>query len=314
MKRQAQSRVSVLLAIMAAGAFVSFAFGQPSTNAAPQSNFVGGEPSRPDSSDMRALRLRFEAGVPLELAQPCRLADPGCRGGPGPDAGARRGDHRDGARRACGLRAGGPRALARRVARRARRAAHRPRRRRRRADLLVRPRERGRVPGPVACRLASYIRSRHSPRRLTEPTVRAAVTLADTLPAVRWRPVWRGVAPKRLSSEFPAGADLRGGGPLRPARLRCQTGLITLATARPGRRVVSAGGPRPRPAHAATAWTWRWPFEHGSESLDAAGRSRRGRGQGWARTATGSAHCSPPDRGAHRRRGWATALRGISSL
>ena len=54
-----------------------------------------------------------------------------------------------------------------RVARRARRAAHRPRRRRRRADLLVRPRERGRVPGPVACRLASYIRSRHSPRRLT---------------------------------------------------------------------------------------------------------------------------------------------------
>ena len=63
MKRQAQSRVSVLLAIMAAGAFVSFAFGQPSTNAAPQSNFVGGEPSRPDSSDMRALRLRFEAGV-----------------------------------------------------------------------------------------------------------------------------------------------------------------------------------------------------------------------------------------------------------
>jgi len=63
MKRQAQSRVSVLLAIMVAGAFVSFAFGQPSTNAAPQSNFVGGEPSRPDSSDMRALRLRFEAGV-----------------------------------------------------------------------------------------------------------------------------------------------------------------------------------------------------------------------------------------------------------
>ena len=63
MKRQAQSRVSVLLAIMAAGAFVSFAFGQPSTNAAPQSNFVGGEPSRPDSSDIRALRLRFEAGV-----------------------------------------------------------------------------------------------------------------------------------------------------------------------------------------------------------------------------------------------------------
>ena len=63
MKRQAQSRVSVLLAVMAAGVFVIFAFGQPSTTAALQSNFVGGEPSRPDSSDMRALRLRFEAGV-----------------------------------------------------------------------------------------------------------------------------------------------------------------------------------------------------------------------------------------------------------
>ena len=74
--------------------------------------------------------------------------------------------------------------------------------------------------------------------------------------------------------------------------------LITLATARPGRRVVSAGGPRPRPAHAATAWTWRWPFEHGSESLDAAGRSRRGRGQG----------------GQGRRRGPPTARRPTEAL
>ena len=63
MKRQAQSRVSVLLAIVAAGAFATFVFGQPATTVAVQSNFVGGEPSRPDSSDMRALRLRFEAGV-----------------------------------------------------------------------------------------------------------------------------------------------------------------------------------------------------------------------------------------------------------
>ena len=67
---------------------------------------------------------------------------------------------------------------------------------------------------------------------------------------------------------------------LRPFVDEMPNWLITLATARPGRRVASAGGPRPRPAHAATAWTWRWPFEHGSESLDAAGRSRRGRGQG----------------------------------
>ncbi len=132
-----------------------------------------------------------------------------------------------------------------RVARRARRAAHRPRRRRRRADLLVRPRERGRVPGPVACRLASYIRSRHSPRRLTEPTVRA-VTLADTLPAVRWRPVWRGVAPKRLSSEFPAGADLRGGGPLRPARLHRQSGKRH-AGDRDSRRALRPAGVRKGP-------------------------------------------------------------------
>ena len=63
MQRQVRTRVSVLLAVMAAGVFAIFAFGQPSMIAASQSNFVGGEPSRPDSSDMRALRLRFEAGV-----------------------------------------------------------------------------------------------------------------------------------------------------------------------------------------------------------------------------------------------------------
>ena len=63
MQRQAQSRVSILLAIVAAGVFAIFVFGQPETTAAVQSNFTGGEPSRPDSSDMRALRLRFEAGV-----------------------------------------------------------------------------------------------------------------------------------------------------------------------------------------------------------------------------------------------------------
>ena len=63
MQRQAQSRVSILLAIVAAGVFAILVFGQPSTTAALQSNFAGGEPSRPDSSDMRALRLRFPAGV-----------------------------------------------------------------------------------------------------------------------------------------------------------------------------------------------------------------------------------------------------------
>ena len=63
MQRQAQSRTGVLLAIVAAGVFAIALFGQPAPTAAVQSNFVGGEPSRPDSSDMRALRLRFEAGV-----------------------------------------------------------------------------------------------------------------------------------------------------------------------------------------------------------------------------------------------------------
>ena len=63
MQKQVRSRVSALLAIVAVGAFTAFTFGQPATTAAVQSNFVGGEPSRPDSSDMRAIRLRFEAGV-----------------------------------------------------------------------------------------------------------------------------------------------------------------------------------------------------------------------------------------------------------
>ena len=63
MRRQVPSRAGVLLAIVAAGALTAFLFGRPPAAAALQSNFVGGEPSRPDSSDMRALRLRFEAGV-----------------------------------------------------------------------------------------------------------------------------------------------------------------------------------------------------------------------------------------------------------
>ena len=63
MQEQVRSRVSVLLTIVALGMIVTFMFGQSPITAAGQSNFVGGEPSRPDSSDMRALRLRFEAGV-----------------------------------------------------------------------------------------------------------------------------------------------------------------------------------------------------------------------------------------------------------
>lgn len=63
MQKQTQSRVGILLAIVAAGAFAIVTFGQPAPTAAVQSNFTGGEPTRPDSSDMRALRLRFGPGV-----------------------------------------------------------------------------------------------------------------------------------------------------------------------------------------------------------------------------------------------------------
>lgn len=62
MGKHTQSRVTVLLGVMTLGLCVSLLFSQDSSAAA-QARFVGGEPSRPDSSDMRALRLRFEAGV-----------------------------------------------------------------------------------------------------------------------------------------------------------------------------------------------------------------------------------------------------------
>ena len=63
MQKQIRSRVSVLFAITAISVFAMLIGGQFSITAAPQSRFVGGDPTRPDSSDMRALRLRFEAGA-----------------------------------------------------------------------------------------------------------------------------------------------------------------------------------------------------------------------------------------------------------
>ena len=57
-----RTRISLLLAIVTLAAFVWIVFGQQSTTSAAQSNFVGGAPSRPDSSDIRTLRLRFEPG------------------------------------------------------------------------------------------------------------------------------------------------------------------------------------------------------------------------------------------------------------
>ena len=79
--QRARSGIRLVLAVVTAaavaGVVVSY---QPDATAA-QSNFVGGDPTRPDSSDIRALRLRFEAGFAVELAQPFELADPDGRGG-----------------------------------------------------------------------------------------------------------------------------------------------------------------------------------------------------------------------------------------
>jgi quercetin dioxygenase-like cupin family protein len=63
MQTRIRSRLSVLLAITAIGVLTMILGGQSLITAAPQSNFVGGDPTRPNSSDMRALRLRFEAGA-----------------------------------------------------------------------------------------------------------------------------------------------------------------------------------------------------------------------------------------------------------
>ena len=63
MQRQVRSRVKILFAIAAIGMLTMVLGWQSSIAAAPQARFVGGDPSRPDSADMRALRLRFEAGA-----------------------------------------------------------------------------------------------------------------------------------------------------------------------------------------------------------------------------------------------------------
>ncbi len=62
MDTQIRSGISALLAVvtLVAGAWIGLSTEERVTAA--QSNFVGGDPSRPDSSDIRALRLRFEPG------------------------------------------------------------------------------------------------------------------------------------------------------------------------------------------------------------------------------------------------------------
>ena len=56
------TRFGLMLALVLV-ALGAWAVGQGSTITAAQSNFVGGAPSQPDASDIRALRLRFEPGV-----------------------------------------------------------------------------------------------------------------------------------------------------------------------------------------------------------------------------------------------------------
>ena len=62
MNEQVRSRVSATLACVTAIIFLWILVGQESSTTAAQTNFVGGTPSRPDASDIRAVRLRFEPG------------------------------------------------------------------------------------------------------------------------------------------------------------------------------------------------------------------------------------------------------------
>ncbi len=60
MSKQFWTRIGTLLAVFAMGTVVWIP--SPSMMNAQQTNFVGGEPTRPDSSDIRALRIRFQPG------------------------------------------------------------------------------------------------------------------------------------------------------------------------------------------------------------------------------------------------------------
>ncbi|MYD85704.1 MAG: cupin domain-containing protein [Acidobacteria bacterium] len=55
-------RLGLAVAFVAVAGVLYFAADSGAVAAA-QSNFVGGDPTRPDSSDIRAVRLRFEAGA-----------------------------------------------------------------------------------------------------------------------------------------------------------------------------------------------------------------------------------------------------------
>ena len=57
-----QTRLGFAAACLAVVGCLYLAAGSDGATAAAQSNFVGGDPTRPDSSDIRAVRLRFEPG------------------------------------------------------------------------------------------------------------------------------------------------------------------------------------------------------------------------------------------------------------
>ncbi len=59
-ERSGRPRALILLTLTSVAALAMVVGGSA---AATQSRFVGGDPSRPDSEDIRALRLRFEAGA-----------------------------------------------------------------------------------------------------------------------------------------------------------------------------------------------------------------------------------------------------------
>ena len=61
MESRTRTRIRLSLAVATVALCTWVALDDSATVAA-QSNFVGGEPSRPDSSDIRTLRLRFEPG------------------------------------------------------------------------------------------------------------------------------------------------------------------------------------------------------------------------------------------------------------
>lgn len=60
---RSQLRFGLALACLAVAGFLYAGADSGGAVSAAQSNFVGGDPTRPDSSDMRAVRLRFEAGA-----------------------------------------------------------------------------------------------------------------------------------------------------------------------------------------------------------------------------------------------------------